>query len=150
MKSGVLKKVFLTSVCLLAACGSNGSLVRAKSTPAVYTTPDVSLRYHAQWKVEEGVKKKLHETYGIKRVSFDSKGRPVPQGLSPAQQKRWERLYHLCMGDGCYYCDAPEGSCESNTCGENNEYCKPYVGADGQPICGKGCADYAFYASSDA
>jgi hypothetical protein len=143
----LLEKIFLTSVCLVVVSMSAIPNAHAKNTPAVYTNQDVTMRYHAQWTIDEAAQKKRPQHF---EVRFDSKGHPVPEGLSPFQQKRWETFYKLCMGDGCYYCDAMEGSCESNTCGDNNEYCKPYLGANGQPVCGKVCADYAFYASSDA
>lgn len=146
MKNNLLKNALLISVfSILTHVPHVSNAHSKKTTHAIYSTnPDVSLRYHAQWTVDKGTQKKLHETYGTRRISFDPKGRPIPKGLSADQIKRWERLYDLCMSDGCYYCDAAEGSCESNTCGVNNEHCKPHVGTDGQPICGKGCADYAF------
>lgn len=115
-----------------------------KTTLAVYQDEDVSLRFHAQWKVDEVTQRKLRKAYGARRIKFDEQGHPLPQGLSSSERKRWERLYTLCMSDGCYYCDADEGSCELGTCGSQNEHCKPYLGQNGQPICGAECADYAF------
>ena len=145
MKYTQLAIIFLLSLFSAITYAHNLPESGSQKTNAVYTTnPDVSLRYHAQWNGDEGIKKKLHQTYGLRRISFDAKGRPIPKGLSATQKSRWERLYKLCMNDGCYYCDAAEGSCESNTCGVNNEHCKPHLGMDGQPICGNGCADYAF------
>jgi len=116
-----------------------------KTTHAVYdTNQSISLRYHAQWNVDGETQKKLCKAYGMKRISFDQHGHPLPKGLSAPQKNRWDRLYQLCMNDGCYFCDAAEGSCESNTCGVNNEYCKPHLDKDGQPLCGNACADYAY------
>lgn len=115
---------------------------RAKN--AVYNSEEVSLRFHAQWTVDEETRKKLHEIYGATRIRFDHKGNPILHGLPPVEAKRWERLYKLCMSDGCYYCDAAEGSCELGTCGANNEHCRPHIGQDGRPLCGDECADYAF------
>lgn len=106
--------------------------------------PDVSLRFHAQWNVGDQERQKLQEKYGITRVNFDKKGEAIPNGLSSAQLARWKRLYELCMRDGCYYCEADEGSCESGTCGFKNSYCRPHMGGEGLPQCGVECADYAF------
>jgi len=106
--------------------------------------PDVSLRFHAQWDVGDEERQRLQEKYGAVRVSFDEGGHAVPVGLLPEHLKRWVRLYELCMRDGCYYCDADEGSCELGTCGPTNAYCKPYMGDEGYPQCGIACADYAF------
>lgn len=106
--------------------------------------PEVSLRFHAQWNVSEKECKKLVETYGNSRVSFDQKGHAIPSGITSECLPRWQRLYELCMCDGCYYCDASEGSCETGTCGFKNEHCKPYINLDGLPQCGLQCADYAF------
>lgn len=104
---------------------------------------DVAMRFHAQWNVDEGTQQRIQEAYG--GIDFDKEGQPLlPEGLGSVEMKRWERLYKLCMSDGCYYCDANEGSCELGTCGINNENCKPYIGRDGQPICGAACADFAF------
>lgn len=105
---------------------------------------DVSMRFHAQWDVGDQERQRLQKTYGITRVSFDEKGHAIPNGLSPKQLARWMRLYELCMRDGCYYCDANEGSCEFGTCGPKNTDCKPYIGEKGLPQCGGQCADYAF------
>ena len=106
--------------------------------------PEISLRFHAQWDVGEKEREKLTEKYGISRVNFDEMGQAVPNGLAPECLPRWQRLYDLCMQDGCYYCDANEGSCETGTCGLKNADCKPYIGPDGLPQCGVQCADYAF------
>lgn len=147
MKCTHLTIVFLLSFFSAITYAHNVSESGSKTTNAVYTAnPDISLRYHAQWNVPEGTQKKLHKAYGMRRISFDPKGHPIPKGLSAMQKKRWKQFYELCMGDGCYFCDEPKGigSCELNTCGENNEHCKPHVGRDGQPVCGKACADYAF------
>lgn len=105
---------------------------------------DVSLRFHSQWKIGEREQRALQKKYGSSRVSFDGEGHATPNGLTPAQAKRWKRLYELCMSDGCYFCDSPEGSCENHTCGPKNAYCKPYLEVGGVPKCGKECADYAF------
>lgn len=113
-------------------------------TPLWAEDADVCMRYHAQWKVGDQARQKVLEKYGFSRVSFDQKGRAIPQGLSTKQIPRWERLYEFCMRDGCYYCDADEGSCEAGTCGPKNAACKPYLGSDGYPKCGIECADYAF------
>jgi hypothetical protein len=107
---------------------------------------DVSLRYYAQWDVGERERQKLLEKYGASRVSFDQEGRAMPQGLPPQQLERWHSFYELCMRDGCYFCDADIGSCETGTCGPENAYCKPYIGSEGLPKCGVECADYAFAA----
>ena len=108
---------------------------------------DVTMRYHAQWDVGDQERQILLEKYGIFRVSFDQKGQARPYGLSAPQEMRWKRLYELCMRDGCYFCDADEGSCETGTCGPQNVYCKPYMGREGLPNCGFECADYAFIAT---
>lgn len=142
MKSTILTKIVLITLCSGLVYAHKGS--DPQTINAVYKNDDVSLRFHAQWVVDERTQKRLHDTYGVMRIRFDKNGRPIPHGLSPAQVKRWERLYKLCMSDGCYYCDASEGSCELGTCGMNNEHCKPHIAYDGQPICGNVCADYAF------
>jgi hypothetical protein len=144
MRSTCHKKAVLLSLGSIFIFCSELSALLPQKTNAVYSNEDVSLRFHAQWNVDEGTQERLHKTYGEKRVKFDQRGRPIPHGLTAAQIKRWENLYKLCMSDGCYYCDADVGSCESRTCGDNNEHCKPYTGPDGQPICGSICADYAF------
>ena len=110
-------------------------------------TPEVSLRFHAQWKIGEREQLALQQKYGYSRVSFDAEGHATPYGLTPDQVKRWKRLYELCMSDGCYFCDLPEGSCENHTCGPQNAFCKPYLGVGGRPECGEECADYAFTSS---
>ncbi|MBS0272455.1 MAG: hypothetical protein JSR85_07410 [Proteobacteria bacterium] len=130
MKSQVLSLFFLSCLWL--------TFVYAEELP------DVSLRFHAQWDVGERGRERLIEKYGVSRVRFDPSGQAIPSGLSPEQLPRWMRLYELCMRDGCYYCDANEGSCESGTCGPRNASCKPYLGPDGFPKCGIQCADYAF------
>lgn len=109
--------------------------------------PDVSLRFYAQWDVGERARQKLNNTFGPQRVSFDPKGNVIPHYLPSNQIKRWMRLYELCMSDGCYYCDADEGSCETGTCGLQNASCKPYMNSQGFPKCGSQCADYAFIAT---
>ena len=106
--------------------------------------PDVSLRFHSQWELGPHEQQKLLEKYGVYRVSFDQKGQATPHGLSPELMSRWKSFYELCMRDGCYYCDADVGSCETGTCGPENAYCKPYMRSDGLPACGVECADYAF------
>jgi hypothetical protein len=119
--------------------------VFSQPTETICPNEDVTLRFHAQWNVDEKAQRKLRETYGSQRLTFDLQGRPVLHGLTPEQVKRWERLYKLCMSDGCFYCDSDEGgSCESGTCGANNELCRPHLGYDGRPICGQVCADFAF------
>jgi hypothetical protein len=105
---------------------------------------EISWRYHAQWRVDECTRAQLDAVYGQKRVNFDETGYPSPQGLSPTETKRWMRLYLLCMSDGCGFCDAEVGSCESGTCGFHNASCRPYLDLNGQPVCGQECADYAF------
>jgi hypothetical protein len=109
--------------------------------------PDVSLRFYAQWDVGDKERQKLTDIYGVQRVSFDAKGQVTPHNLPLNQVKRWKRLYELCMSDGCYYCDADEGSCETGTCGPKNTHCKPYMNSQGFPKCGSQCADYAFIAT---
>ncbi len=104
---------------------------------------EVSLRFHAQWDLAERDHQKVLETYGPYRVHFEQ-GHAIPYGLLPEQRPRWKRLYELCMCDGCYYCDASEGSCEIGTCGLNNSSCKPHMEREGVPRCGLQCADYAF------
>ena len=108
---------------------------------------DVSLRFYAQWDVGEKARQRLDNTFGPQRVSFDAKGKITPHNLPSNQIKRWRRLYELCMSDGCYYCDADEGSCETGTCGPKNAQCKPYLNSKGLPKCGSQCADYAFSAT---
>ncbi|MBL8676315.1 MAG: hypothetical protein JNJ47_02650, partial [Alphaproteobacteria bacterium] len=76
---------------------------------------DVSLRFYAQWDVGERARQRLNNIFGPQRVSFDPKGNVTPYHLPSNQIKRWIRLYELCMSDGCYYCDADEGSCETGT-----------------------------------
>lgn len=144
MKLTQLKTMLLISFLptLVYAHNLNEEIPQKKTT--VYQNEDTSLRFHAQWKVDPATEKRICKTYGPDRIDFDKMGHPHPHGLSPGQRKRWERLYTLCMSDGCYYCDADEGSCELGTCGLNNEHCKPYLGREGQPVCGKECADYAF------
>ncbi len=105
---------------------------------------DVSLRFHAQWDVGEQARQKIQTKYGMTRVRFDQKGIATPSGLSPDQVNRWKRLYELCMKDGCYYCDASEGSCETGTCGPKNANCKPFMDGKRTPQCGEECADFAF------
>lgn len=144
MKIALLTNIFLLSLGLGLGHASTSSSISPQKIHAVYNNEDISLRFHAQWIVDERTREKIQKTYGAMRVDFDRKGRPIPHGLTPAQTKRWKRLYTLCMSDGCYYCDAGEGSCELGTCGPRNEFCTPYTGQDGQPICGKVCADYAF------
>jgi hypothetical protein len=106
--------------------------------------PEISLRFHAQWDVSEKERAKIIEKYGTSRISFDQMGHAVPHRVEPECIPRWKRLYELCMQDGCYYCDADEGSCETGTCGFKNAQCKPYIDLDGSPKCGLQCADYAF------
>jgi hypothetical protein len=115
----------------------------------IVVNPDsaVSMRFGAQWEISHGEKQSLEQKYGMTRVSFDLQGRPIPKGISPKVVQRWYRLYNLCMSDGCYYCDAPEGSCETGTCGPNNSQCKPHMDSTGCPKCGHVCADYAFNAT---
>lgn len=126
-----MKQSFLRTCCLITLFSSP---LRGE---------DVTCRFHAQWNVDEGTQQKIQETYG--GVAFDKYGRPLlPRGMNSVVAERWNRLYELCMSDGCYYCDASEGSCEQGTCGPKNEYCRPYLGADGKPKCGRACADYAF------
>ncbi|HUX80179.1 MAG TPA: hypothetical protein VMW10_10625 [Alphaproteobacteria bacterium] len=105
---------------------------------------DVSSRFHAQWDVGDPERQKLLEIYGALRVQFDQNGYPTPHGLSPELMQRWHSFYELCMRDGCYYCDADLGSCETGTCGPENANCRPYVGSEGLPKCGDECSDYAF------
>lgn len=130
MKHPILQGFFL--LCL------GQSLAKAEQAP------DVSLRFHAQWNVGDKARQKLVKKYGLSRVSFDRKGHAIPHGLSKETLQRWKRLYEQCMRDGCYYCDAEEGSCETGTCGPKNALCKPYMETEGQPKCGHECADYAF------
>ncbi len=108
---------------------------------------DVTLRFHAQWEVGDQEQQKLLEKYGTFRVRFDLDGHAMPQSLSPELIQRWKNFYELCMRDGCYYCDADIGSCETGTCGPENAYCRPYVDSEGLPKCGVECADYAFVAT---
>jgi hypothetical protein len=105
---------------------------------------DVALRYHEQWKVEKQELAKVEAKYGVRRINFDSRGSPQPKGLTTNQEQRWQRLYSNCMLDGCFFCDAPMGSCETGTCGPRNASCKPFLDKSGHPHCGKVCADYAF------
>src|SRR5204863_1352711 len=117
MKIRFLIKISLISLCSDLAFSQE---IVPQSSNVVYKNEDVPWRYHAQWTVDEVIRKKLLQTYGVKRISFDHQGRPILQGLSPAEARRWERLYKLCMSDGCLYCDADDGgSCESGTCGLN-------------------------------
>ena len=105
---------------------------------------DVTLRFHKQWEVKECEKKVLGDKYGPIRVSFDPQGRATPQNLPSHLLTRWKSLYEICMRDGCYFCDADEGSCEMGTCGTANAKCKPYMTLEGHPQCGMQCADFAF------
>lgn len=105
---------------------------------------DVTLRYHTQWQLNGPQKALLSHRYGAIRVSFDPQGHASPQNLPPPLLERWKRLYEFCMRDGCYFCDADEGSCETGTCGISNRDCKPYMTGEGVPQCGNQCADYAF------
>ncbi len=105
---------------------------------------DVTMRFHSQWDVGDQERQRLLEKYGVFRVTFDQEGHAVPHGLSPEQTVRWQRFYELCMCDGCYFCDASEGSCERGTCGPQNANCRPYISDEGMPKCGLECADYAF------
>ena len=107
-------------------------------------TPEVSLRFHDQWKISESDKQTLQQKYGVSRVIFDQEGHATPIDLTSEQAKRWQRLYNLCMNDGCIFCDSAEGSCENQSCGPKNAYCKPYMETEGHPKCGFECADYAF------
>jgi len=104
---------------------------------------DVSLRYYAQWDIGERARQRLQEKYGTSRVHFDDNGQAFPSGIPIAMIARWKRFYELCMRDGCYYCDADEGSCETGTCGSKNASCKPIMD-ERTPVCGAQCADYAF------
>lgn len=107
--------------------------------------PDVSFHFSPQWNIGDQNRQRLQAKYGSFRVSFDKEGRAIPHGLFPKQMPRWERLYKLCMSDGCYFCDSEKGgSCEMGTCGYKNVDCRPYLGGDGLPQCGLECADYAF------
>lgn len=144
MKIALLTNVFLLSLGVGLGYADTPSSAFPQKINAIYSNEDVSLRFHAQWTVDERTREKIQKTYGGMRIDFDRKGHPIPHGLTPEQIKRWNRLYMLCMSDGCYYCDADEGSCELGTCGPRNESCSPYTGPDGHPICGKVCADYAF------
>ena len=108
---------------------------------------DVTLRNYAQWEIQSCEKQVLYDMYGPLRVSFDPQGHATPQNLPPHLINRWERLYELCMRDGCYFCDYDEGSCETGTCGLQNASCKPYMNSQGFPKCGSQCADYAFIAT---
>jgi hypothetical protein len=133
MKRQVLQGLLFLPIFLNAAYGEE--------------IPDVSLRFYAQWDVGEKARQRLDNTFGPQRVSFDAKGKVTPHNLPSNQIKRWRRLYELCMSDGCYYCDANEGSCETGTCGPKNAQCKPYLNSQGLPKCGSQCADYAFTAT---
>ena len=130
MKYQVLRGLLLLPIFLSAAYGEE--------------IPDISLRFYAQWDVGEKARQRLDNTFGPQRVSFDGKGKVTPHNLPSNQIKRWKRLYELCMSDGCTYCDANEGSCETGTCGPKNTLCKPYLNSKGLPKCGLQCADYAF------
>ena len=142
MKFRALTKIFLLSLAPTFLYINEGF---SQGTETVYPNEDVSMRFHAQWIVDERTQRKLREAYGSQRISFDPQGHPIFYGLTPNEAKRWERLYKLCMSDGCLYCDADDGgSCESGTCGANNELCRPHLGYDGRPICGQVCADFAF------
>lgn len=104
---------------------------------------DVTLRHHDQWTIAEKDQKILIQKFGPIRVVFDSSGNARPLNLPVSLIKRWEKLYEICMRDGCYLCDNDVGSCETGTCGPSNKYCKPYLNVNGIPECGKQCADYA-------
>ncbi len=105
---------------------------------------DVTLRNTTQWEIQEYEKSVLKERYGLERVNFDVQGHALPYNLPPHMIERWGRLYEVCMRDGCYFCDADEGSCETGTCGDSNRDCKPYMTVNGIPQCGYECADFAF------
>ncbi|MBA3813954.1 MAG: hypothetical protein H0X26_05635 [Alphaproteobacteria bacterium] len=142
MKFRCLIKIFLI---ILSSGWVHAQDLAPQAITSINKSDDVSYRFHAQWNVDEGTRKKIEKAYGDKRIRFDQHGHPIAQGLSKAEVVRWERLYKLCMSDGCLYCDHDDvGSCESLTCGPNNAHCKPHLGHDGRPLCGEVCADYAF------
>jgi len=144
----LLKYLFLLWIGLVMA--SSPSIAHEYSNEnqiVVDPIAEVSLRFAAQWEISLADKAALNQKYGIQRVHFDPQGHPNPTGISSQSLKRWQRLYNLCMTDGCYYCDAHEGSCETGTCGPQNSLCKPYMDSQGCPKCGDVCADYAFAAT---
>jgi hypothetical protein len=131
-------------------CVTTSLKARTRAQDTIYLVapvPEVSLRFSAQWQISQSEKNAINKIYGPSRINFDPQGNPSPQGLAPHCVNRWHRLYKLCMCDGCYYCDASEGSCETGTCGPNNSYCKPYMDDQGNPKCGSTCSDYAFAAT---
>lgn len=99
-------------------------------------------RAHIQWSVAETSRKDLEKSHGVTKVYFTETGSPVLEGLDDAHKKRWLAFYKLCMSDGCTYCDYPTGSCEAQTCGPDNSYCKPHLADNGYPKCGMECAYY--------
>ncbi len=147
MEHRLIKCLFLLWTGLFVVSHELSAHEIPKDHLVVNPTSEVSLRFGAQWEISQGEKKSLEQKFGMTRVSFDLQGRPIPKGISPQIVQRWYRLYNLCMSDGCYYCDAPEGSCETGTCGPNNAHCKPHMDSSGCPKCGHVCADYAFSAT---
>jgi hypothetical protein len=114
----------------------------ANATAASPPLDGVCFRYHEQWKVGDKARGVLREKHGIACVRFSTRGDLIVEGLSPANQARMKRFYQQCMQDGCLFCDASEGYCETGTCGPGNRDCKPYM-RDGRPLCGEDCAYYA-------
>ncbi len=125
----------LLLLCLWQCVGSAASL---KPPPI----DGICFRFYDQWKVGDQEKTFLKNKYGIICLRFNEKGDVLTEGLSSANKARLVRFYKQCMQDGCLFCDASEGYCETGTCGVNNRDCKPFM-LEGRPLCGEECAYYA-------
>ncbi len=137
MKLHLFKGLFLLGV---------GSCMILQAFSLSLPSEEVSLRHHSQWKVADRERKKLQKEYGFHNICFDEMGEIVAKKLTPLNESRFLGFYRQCMGDGCLYCDADEGSCDAHNCGgPTNAACKPFRGEDGRPLCGEGCAYYAYY-----
>lgn len=102
----------------------------------------ICFRFYDQWTVGDQERQKLRQKYGVFCVRFNEKGELLAEGLSPPDKARVISFYNQCMQDGCLFCDASDGYCETGTCGPHNRDCKPYM-RDGRPLCGEECAYYA-------
>lgn len=115
----------------------------AHTLPIQHPPPEeVCFRFYHQWEISAQDKQKLQKKYKLVRLRFNERGQAIIEKLPSPIQARFECLYRQCMQDGCLFCDADEGSCETGTCGPHNSKCKPYMGENG-PLCGEGCVYYA-------
>ncbi len=133
MKNLILKSLVFLSVGQSAAY----------TLPTHHPAPEeVCFRFYRQWEVKKQDKQKLQKKYNLVRLRFNEKGQVIMEKLPIPIQARFDCFYRQCMQDGCLFCDADEGSCETGTCGPHNSNCKPYMGENG-PLCGEGCVYYA-------